>query len=142
MKLQTKSISVSFSFFTYGTSWKLFLLTWRNFYYQICIISIHKGITLWAQDVNWTYIRHSKEVQDVFWTLYVHSICVMCLGGTHSLFEFHIGFAVDSCFVFFFSVVITEKFLRFCTFFDRLKSNLIEIKVQIPEISCYEIALL
>ena len=31
------------------------------------------------KDVNWTYIRRSEDVQDVFWTSYVHSIYVLCL---------------------------------------------------------------
>ena len=28
-------------------------------------------------DVNWTYIRHSEDVLDVFWTSYVRSIYVL-----------------------------------------------------------------
>ena len=34
-----------------------------------------------AQDVNWTYIRRSEDVLDVFWTSYVRSIYVLCLWG-------------------------------------------------------------
>ena len=34
----------------------------------------------WTKDVNWTYIRHSEDVQGVFWTSYVHSIYVLCPG--------------------------------------------------------------
>ena len=34
-----------------------------------------------TQDVNWTYIRRSEGVQDVFWTSYVRSIYVFCLLG-------------------------------------------------------------
>ena len=34
----------------------------------------------WAQVLNWTYIRHLEDVQDVFWTSYKRSICVLCLG--------------------------------------------------------------
>ena len=37
--------------------------------------------TPWAQDVNWTYIKRSEDVQDVFWTSYVRSIYVLCLRG-------------------------------------------------------------
>ena len=37
--------------------------------------------TLWAQEVNWTYIRRSEDVLDVFLTSYVHSIYVLCPGG-------------------------------------------------------------
>ena len=32
-------------------------------------------------DVNWTYIRRSEAVQDVFWTSYVRWIYVLCLLG-------------------------------------------------------------
>ena len=39
-----------------------------------------KPRTQWTQDVNWTYIRRSEDVQDVFWTSYVRSIYV-CLFG-------------------------------------------------------------
>ena len=34
-----------------------------------------------TQDVNWTCVRRSKDVQDVFWTSYVRSIYVLCLRG-------------------------------------------------------------
>ena len=38
---------------------------------------IHKILlSPWTQDVNWTYIRCSEDVQDVFWTSYVRSIYV------------------------------------------------------------------
>ena len=35
----------------------------------------------WTQGINWTYIRRSEDVLDVFWTCYVRSIYVMCLRG-------------------------------------------------------------
>ena len=38
---------------------------WRDFK-NTC-----KAITLWTQDIYWTYIRRSEDVQDVFWTSYV-----------------------------------------------------------------------
>ena len=34
-----------------------------------------------TQDVNWTYIRRSEDVQDAFWKFYVRSIYVLCLLG-------------------------------------------------------------
>ena len=34
-----------------------------------------------SQDVNWTYIRRSEGVQDVFWTSYKRLIYVLCPGG-------------------------------------------------------------
>ena len=38
-------------------------------------------LTQQTQDVNWTYIRHSEDVLDVFWTSYVRSIYGLCLLG-------------------------------------------------------------
>ena len=35
--------------------------------------------SLQTQGVNWTYIRRSEDVQDVFWTSCVRSIYVLCL---------------------------------------------------------------
>ena len=40
------------------------------------------SISQWTQDVNWTYIRRSEDVQDVFWTSYVRSSYVLCLLGS------------------------------------------------------------
>ena len=37
------------------------------------------------QDVNWTYIRRSEDIQGVFWTSYVRSIYVLCLRGQGAL---------------------------------------------------------
>ena len=37
--------------------------------------------TPWTQGVNWTYIRPSEDVQDVFWSSYIRSIYVLCPGG-------------------------------------------------------------
>ena len=37
--------------------------------------------TPWIQDVHWTYIRRSKDVQDILWMSYVHSIYVLCPKG-------------------------------------------------------------
>ena len=42
-----------------------------------------------TQDVHWTYIRRSEDVQDVFWTPYVRSIYVLCLGGAASSLKDH-----------------------------------------------------
>ena len=39
---------------------------------------------LWAQGVNWTYIRRSENILGVFWTSvlsYLHSIHIFCPGG-------------------------------------------------------------
>ena len=33
------------------------------------------------QGVYWTYMGHSEDVQDVFWTPYIHSIHMLCPGG-------------------------------------------------------------
>ena len=37
-----------------------------------------KIISPWTQDVNWTYIRRSEDVKDVFWTSYIRSVYVLC----------------------------------------------------------------
>ena len=34
------------------------------------------------QTVNWTYIKRSEDVLDIFWTSYVRSVYVLCLQGT------------------------------------------------------------
>ena len=39
--------------------------------------------TPWTQDVNWTYIRRSEDVEDVFWTSYVRLIYVPSPGGKY-----------------------------------------------------------
>ena len=41
-----------------------------------------------TQDVNWTYIRRSEDVQDVFWTSYVRSIYVLFLLGRNIIQRF------------------------------------------------------
>ena len=45
-------------------------------------------IALHTQDVNWTYIRRSEDIQDIFWTFYVRSIYVLCLQGGDIFFFF------------------------------------------------------
>ena len=37
--------------------------------------------TPWTQDVNWTYLRRSEEVEDVVWTSCVRPVSVLCPGG-------------------------------------------------------------
>ena len=49
----------------------------------------------WTQGVNWTYIRRSEGVLDVFWASYVRSICVcvhreVCFSPTLNCNIFHI----------------------------------------------------
>ena len=46
-----------------------------------CLWSLN--LTQSTQDVNWTYIRRSEDVLDVFWMSYVRSIYVLCLLGRH-----------------------------------------------------------
>ena len=38
--------------------------------------------TPWTEDVNWTYVRRSEEILDLFWSSYTLSIYVLCTGGT------------------------------------------------------------
>ena len=40
-----------------------------------------------TQDENWTYIRWSKDVQDVFGTSYICSIYVLCLQGINWVYN-------------------------------------------------------
>ena len=35
----------------------------------------------WAQEVNWTYIRCSEDVLDIFQTSYIRQIYVLCSGS-------------------------------------------------------------
>ena len=46
-------------------------------------LSIKKPSPL-TQHVNWTYIRRSEDVLDVFWTSYVRSVYVLCWRGYNS----------------------------------------------------------
>ena len=57
--------------------------------YSQCLAKYWKRI-LWStypqtQDVNWTYVKRSDDVQDVFRTSYVLSIYVLCLRGSLAL---------------------------------------------------------
>ena len=40
---------------------------------------------LWTQDVNWTYIKHSEDVLDFFWTSCIHWVCILYLGERNYL---------------------------------------------------------
>ena len=44
-------------------------------------------ITRWRQDVNWTYIRRSEDILDIFWMPYIRSICVLCPGGNKYIID-------------------------------------------------------
>ena len=48
---------------------------------QPLTVPINQPLTV-PQDINWTYIRRSEIVLDVFWTSYVRSIYILCPGGT------------------------------------------------------------
>ena len=51
-------------------------------FFKFKILQFWMPLFLWTQDVNWTYIRRSEDVQDIFWTPYVRSIYVLCPGGS------------------------------------------------------------
>ena len=51
-------------------------------YEDITIMKMTKRLTPYTQEVNWTYIRRSEDVLDVFWTSYVRSIYALCLRDT------------------------------------------------------------
>ena len=64
-------------------SWKsMQLLRYITFKQSVWVNVNPKQLFLffWTQDVNWTYIRFSKDVQDIFWTSSVRSIYVLCPG--------------------------------------------------------------
>lgn len=42
-------------------------------------------IFLWTQDINWTDIRRSKDVRDIFWTSHERSVFVLCPGSSQKL---------------------------------------------------------
>ena len=42
---------------------------------------LFQELNTWAQNVNWTCIRRSEEIPDVFWTSYLRSIYVHFSGG-------------------------------------------------------------
>lgn len=37
-------------------------------------------MSLWTQNVNWTSMRHSEDIKDVFWTPYARSVYLLCPG--------------------------------------------------------------
>ena len=55
-------------------------------YSRIFLNNESKNIDLlifhWPQDVNWTYLKRSEDVLNIFWTSYVRSVYVLCLGGS------------------------------------------------------------
>lgn len=44
-------------------------------------------LTPCAQNITWTYLRHSEGVLNVFWTSFVRWIYVLCPGGKHLFFQ-------------------------------------------------------
>ena len=45
------------------------------------ILEQETDLSLQTQDANWTYLRRSEDILDVFWTSYVRLIYVLCLWG-------------------------------------------------------------
>ena len=63
-------------------NWNFFLVFYDTFSSKYFILNIRGSSMIpLTQDVNWTYIRHSEDVQDIFWTSYVRSIDVQYLLG-------------------------------------------------------------
>lgn len=52
------------------------------------------AISLWTQDLNWAYTRHSEDVLDLFWTSYVYSVDV-CVQGVGQWFLYSVHFFKD-----------------------------------------------
>ena len=76
---------------------------------QVLPLSVNIS-TPWTHDVNWTYIRRSEDVQDVFWTFYVRSIYVLCPGGI-CIFQYE--YFVLYSFVLY-SMVLCNRFVFEC----------------------------
>ena len=50
-------------------------------YFFRCWFKVSRVFTNWTQGINWTNIRRSEDVQNLFWTSYVRSIHVLCPRG-------------------------------------------------------------
>lgn len=41
----------------------------------------------WVEDINWMCMRHSEGALDVFWASHVHSIHLLCPGGSKQIWK-------------------------------------------------------
>ena len=73
----------------------------------IIFIDLIQRYTYWTQDVNWTYIRRSEDVVNAFWTSYIRSIYVLCLGRCFSFWTWACLFCLPYRYQFF--IVILEN---------------------------------
>ena len=73
----------------------------------IIFIDLIQRYTYWTQDVNWTYIRRSGDVVNAFWTSYIRSIYVLCLGRCFSFWTWACLFCLPYRYQFF--IVILEN---------------------------------
>ena len=49
--------------------------------YKPVLTYINGRYSSWTQDLNWTYVRHSKDLMEVSWTSFVPSTYFLCPGG-------------------------------------------------------------
>ena len=71
---------------------KKYFLKWFFFHFNDLLFKIYKPP--WTQDVNWTYIRRSEDIQDVLWLSYVRSIYLLCPGGVFCFGECFLSFTI------------------------------------------------
>lgn len=45
------------------------------------LVTIARRVTFSTQNVHWTLIKRSDDVQDVFWNFYMRSLYALCLDG-------------------------------------------------------------
>ena len=91
-KNQKNSILVELKGIKYRTSKEISLSAWQKLKQKCIDRNVKKcmgscRINSWTMNVNWTYIRHSEDVQDVFRTSYVRSIYFLCPGGKFNLLK-------------------------------------------------------
>ena len=81
--------------------------------------------TLWTQDVSWTYIRRSEDVQDVFWTSCDVQFTSCVYWDTYHEYNENLELLAElHIFTFYFDIFHSAwlfcSFLHFCFFFQIL----------------------
>ena len=87
----TKNAKIKLIFLHNYVKWYTTGARWFQDILKLCTLGIQDGqynIPVDTQNVNWTYIRSSEDILDVFWTSYVRSMYVLCLRGFLSKVRF------------------------------------------------------
>ena len=87
----TKNAKIKLIFLHNYVKWYTTGARWFQDILKLCTLGIQDGqynIPVDTQNVNWTYIRSSEDILDVFWTSYVRSMYVLCLRGFLSKVKF------------------------------------------------------